>query len=1042
MLEHRQYQDKLCHERCTTALFLRQRTAMNKCSLTLAMLLVGILVDRTEAQNGIPPNAGALMACMPRVEDYTQMWWAEGFPGRVPDAPWQRCIQTGYYAMVLDTEALHVPHFGAVPAGASYGACGRDQVAAWSKLPSADLTLRITVDGKTYDCRKGGPWTQFTGPRLIESGRFMQRADVTDLVFQSADGERLSAEARFETAAWPDRVGLVLAARPDWQPFPAGDACFGRVGGGYGLDGTNHFEIPHGAEFDTEQFTLELWAFVPTDYRASERTWPWLACQNSNEAANGNVGIMVVNGRAQARMNIGGGRANQVVVDSNPLKLDAWNHLAMSYDGDTLRLFLNGAPTGERKIGRKRTPGRLPLVFGRRQDNSGDGYHFRGAVDEIRVYDRALDAAEVRRQYAKPASASMAVREWTFRADGQASLTRLTKPWSDASLEVRLATEKGMLQRRKVFSAGAAREWHEVFLAFDPVEFAAAERKSPVTVEAGACPVEFDAARGWHRVNLDGIEPILPPGDRPRKNDAIERIPFTLSNPTEREQVARLMFEKTAGGFRHRFGVAITGVSAILRDAAGQPTGIPVQLSKNWHNRPEAGVYRGQWFHGITQVRLPPASSVKLELSIVYGHWGGVAAASHSQLCLIGWGTNQLWDQSALGAWGESICYEPDQIQAGCSITDVRPLMVDSMNTGQPWSWTCNVGGGDFFRLFDTAEKRVPHVAMRTTYHRQGPCLTEVTYSGRVGENIDQSTTVSLGRSDDIVRGIYRLRMDVTAATEFSRLVIFQIGADTYSYTGERRMALGDETGLVEEWATKWGGDTYRTQPVRCAGRVPWASLHESVPRLEEDQRGAWANRGIVIRSWKARLGGKAASPWLAEHGVSARGVDSSTMDILPPPTVTRLEPGDFIEATIEQIVMPQFAKDYYGPSDALRGELSKNENTWRMIHREAIGNERCVEMNVGTPGHLHPDIRIQTEDDQGELTLTGGLGYVPITFSGLTSNAGYALHIDGKPVDQSTHGNDFWQTDFDPVSRRWSRTYNLPITGDKTHYIHFAPEP
>ena len=59
--------------------------------------------------------------------------------------------------------------------------------------------------------------------------------------------------------------------------------------------------------------------------------------------------------------------------------------------------------------------------------------------------------------------------------------------------------------------------------------------------------------------------------------------------------------------------------------------------------------------------------------------WGGVPAASHAQLCLIGWGWNQRWDQAAIGSWGESICYEPEGIQVRCMIDDVRPLMVWSM---------------------------------------------------------------------------------------------------------------------------------------------------------------------------------------------------------------------------------------------------------------------------------------------------------------------------------------------------------------------------
>ena len=33
---------------------------------------------------------------------------------------------------------------------------------------------------------------------------------------------------------------LVLAARPGLLPIPAGEPCFGRVRGGFGLDGSNH----------------------------------------------------------------------------------------------------------------------------------------------------------------------------------------------------------------------------------------------------------------------------------------------------------------------------------------------------------------------------------------------------------------------------------------------------------------------------------------------------------------------------------------------------------------------------------------------------------------------------------------------------------------------------------------------------------------------------------------------------------------------------------------------------------------------------------
>ncbi|NNE90289.1 MAG: hypothetical protein HKN23_01445, partial [Verrucomicrobiales bacterium] len=590
-------------------------------------------------------------------------------------------------------------------------------------------------------------------------------------------------------------------------------------------------------------------------------------------------------------------------------------------------------------------------------------------------------------------------------------------------------------------SAVSHPDWIEAMVLLDPTTFETASLPDKIAIEATEFgsekprPVTFDPGPGWHRINLDNIDPIAPPGSQNPTNDALERIRLVLSNPTDREQIARLMFEKTQRGIRQRIGTPVTGISAILRDTDGNPTGIPVQLSKNWHNHAEASVHSGQWFHGISRLRLPPKSRAELELTIAYGHWGGVPAASHAQLSLIGWGGNQLWDQSAIGSWGESICFEPEQVQRGCSVLDVRPLLVFSKKDRKKWGWTNNVGGGDFFRLFNEAGKRFPHRAMRTTYHRQGPCLTEVKYAGKIADGMKHSATVSLGRTDDIVRGTYRIRLDVEKPVEFSRFVIFQVGSDTYNSTAERKLAYGNETGLIHERNTEWGSNVYRTEPAELTGRIPWVSLHEGVPQVHAEG-GPIANRGFVIRSWEARLGGTDAAPWIAERGLEFGGNSSSTADLVPPPAVTRLEPGDFVEATIEHVVLPQFGGDYYGPNDALRAALAKHENTWRMVHREAVGNDREIKTSTGELILRFPDIRIAAASDSAEFTLTGGLGYVPVTISGLSTHRDFVLLVDGKPVDQSVHGNDFWQADFDSKSKTWSRTWSLPVTDKNPRHI------
>ncbi|MHC4644646.1 MAG: LamG domain-containing protein [Planctomycetota bacterium] len=73
---------------------------------------------------------------------------------------------------------------------------------------------------------------------------------------------------------------------------------------------------------------------------------------------------------------------------------DEWVHLAGTYDGATAKLYVNGQVVGTAEVNS------IPLS----QDTAGlgianrsdaDDRPFRGAVDEVRVYDRALSAAEV-----------------------------------------------------------------------------------------------------------------------------------------------------------------------------------------------------------------------------------------------------------------------------------------------------------------------------------------------------------------------------------------------------------------------------------------------------------------------------------------------------------------------------------------------------------------------------------------------------------------------------------------------------------------------
>ncbi|NQT17754.1 MAG: hypothetical protein HQ582_33670, partial [Planctomycetes bacterium] len=492
--------------------------------------------------------------------------------------------------------------------------------------------------------------------------------------------------------------------------------------------------------------------------------------------------------------------------------------------------------------------------------------------------------------------------------------------------------------------------------------------------------VSYDRAFGWHQIRLrnDGNTA----GYSQSSNDRIERVALAIENRSAHTRTVRLNFAKGLPGSGGVFGV--TGLSAILRDQDGYPLGVPVQISKNWHTR-KLGRYLGPWYRGLTMLRVPGETAVELEYTSVNALWGGVPAASHAQLSLVGWGNNQLWEQSAVGSWGESICYEPDQGQRGGAVLDTRPLMVYGMGSEpqRKWGWTCNVGGADFLVYYDAAGKKQWNSRMRTRRRRACPVLTEVTYAGESHDGkIGLKYTVSLCRTDDVTRGTYHFRYDVRQPVTFSRLVFFQCGGDDYSYTGEKKFAWGNENGCVREWETAWGGNRYKTEPVELTGRVPWVSMHEAVSRAEGAE--AWANRGVILRQWDARLDGRPARPWMAERGAKVRGRDTSLLDLVPPPHIEKLRPGDYVEAVVAHVVVPQFADDYYGPNENLRNALRRDQNTWKMIYREALGSDLEVEVATGELARRSPTL-IRAQRDRAEFSITGGLGYVPVTIARLS---------------------------------------------------------
>ncbi len=91
-----------------------------------------------------------------------------------------------------------------------------------------------------------------------------------------------------------------------------------------------------------------------------------------------------------------GSRASAQIVDDTMLDIDIWHHMALSYDGATLRLYLDGQQVGSASAAGKVEKAGAPLRIGGGPDAPGDltGV-IDGRIDSWAVWPRALSATEI-----------------------------------------------------------------------------------------------------------------------------------------------------------------------------------------------------------------------------------------------------------------------------------------------------------------------------------------------------------------------------------------------------------------------------------------------------------------------------------------------------------------------------------------------------------------------------------------------------------------------------------------------------------------------
>jgi hypothetical protein len=77
---------------------------------------------------------------------------------------------------------------------------------------------------------------------------------------------------------------------------------------------------------------------------------------------------------------------------TSALPISSWSHVAVTYDGTTLRFFLNGVQKGSRTVGGSLAVGSGTLKIG---GSSTWKEWFKGDMDDVRIWRKPLTVAQI-----------------------------------------------------------------------------------------------------------------------------------------------------------------------------------------------------------------------------------------------------------------------------------------------------------------------------------------------------------------------------------------------------------------------------------------------------------------------------------------------------------------------------------------------------------------------------------------------------------------------------------------------------------------------
>jgi hypothetical protein len=185
---------------------------------------------------------------------------------------------------------------------------------------------------------------------------------------------------------------------------------FGNVNAAYGFDGlSNYIEVQDDNSIDlTNQYSLSAWVEIP-DYSLNNSEYPQRTILSKPRPVGGTgYSMIALTGNEVPGLNdlrYGSGWNNDItngfLTSSDTLPLDSWSHIVFTYDGVVAKLFKNGVESNSGSLNLNLLNSDQPLFFGKEFDfnNALDNRWFKGSLDDIGIWNRALTPEEIQELY-------------------------------------------------------------------------------------------------------------------------------------------------------------------------------------------------------------------------------------------------------------------------------------------------------------------------------------------------------------------------------------------------------------------------------------------------------------------------------------------------------------------------------------------------------------------------------------------------------------------------------------------------------------------